>query len=280
MSKECNTDELGREFIVLFFIFHLSGCSQTDEADIYFLIDHSGSIHPSDFHDMKMFIIEFLHTFRIGPNHVRMGVAKYADSPELEFDLTEYSDAKSLEKAVKAIEQKGGGTETGKALDFMKPQFDRAQGTRGHKVREYLVVITDGKSSDEVKTPAEKLSVQGVTIFAIGVKAADVDELQEISGDPKRTFFVNNFDALGPIKDNIITDICSQDGKERIHVHLILYVAFEIDRQQHWTADTAEVLLQNTGGAATIKQQWLNNCQFWSILALRKQDNAKLKTRK
>lgn len=163
---------------------------------------------------MKKFIIEFLHTFRIGPQHVRMGVAKYADSPDLEFDLTTYSDAATLEKAVEKIEQLGGGTETGRALEFMVPHFKRAVATRGHKVPEYLVVITDGKSSDNVMAPAEKLRAQGVIIYSIGVKAADEDELVEISGDPKRTFFVNNFDALRPIKDDIITDICSQDGKE------------------------------------------------------------------
>lgn len=164
---------------------------------------------------MKKFIIEFLHTFRIGPQHVRVGVAKYADKPNVEFDLTTYSDAKSLEKAVEAIIQLGGGTETGRALDFMRPVFNRAEVTRGQKVREYLVVITDGKSSDKVEDPAVKLRAQGVNIYAIGVKDADVTELEQIAGDSKRTFFVNNFDALKPIKDDIITDICSEDGKER-----------------------------------------------------------------
>ncbi|KAF7644376.1 hypothetical protein LDENG_00223020 [Lucifuga dentata] len=190
------------------------GCQQTDEADIFFLIDHSGSIYPNDFSDMKKFIIEFLHTFRVGPQHVRMGVVKYADSPNLEFDLTTYSDAKSVEKAVENIKQIGGGTQTGTALTYMGPLFEKAVATRGYQVPEYLVVITDGKSADEVIAPAQKLRAQGVIVYAIGVKKADETELKEISGSPKRTFFVNNFDALKPIKDDIITDICSADGKE------------------------------------------------------------------
>ncbi|XP_071387197.1 collagen alpha-6(VI) chain-like [Centroberyx affinis] len=187
------------------------GCVQTDEADIFFLIDHSGSIYPNDFYDIKKFITEFIHTFNIGPQHVRVGVAKYTDSPNLEFDLTAHSDVNSLEKAVKNIKQIGGGTNTGAALSFMGPNFDRATATRGHKVREYLVVITDGKSADKVKVPAERLRAQGVTIYAIGVKNADETELEEIAGSPEKTFFVNDFDALKPIKDDIITDICSQD---------------------------------------------------------------------
>uniref|UniRef100_A0AAV2ME79 non-specific serine/threonine protein kinase n=1 Tax=Knipowitschia caucasica TaxID=637954 RepID=A0AAV2ME79_KNICA len=290
------------------------GCAQTDEADIFFLIDHSGSIYPSDFHDMKKFILEFLQTFRFGPDHVRLGVAKFADDPELEFDLNAFSDAKSLEAAVLGIRQVGGGTETGKALTFMGPVFKRAAASRGHKVRplpggtdtrslpsplsppplspplsppplsplsppppspltsssltssslsslpsslpsplssspltssslsslpsrltssplpspltssslpspltsslppqvrEYLIVITDGKSTDEVQASASALRSEGVTIYAVGVKSADQDQLLQISGDTSKMFFVYNFDALKPIKDDIITDICS-----------------------------------------------------------------------
>ncbi|KAK5621476.1 hypothetical protein CRENBAI_005060 [Crenichthys baileyi] len=187
------------------------GCIQTEEADIFFLIDHSGSIYPSDFEDMKQFILEFIDTFRIGPQYVRLGVVKYADSPNMEFDLTRYEDKDTLKKAVQEIEQLGGGTETGKALEFMGPLFTTAKTSRGHKAPEYLVVITDGKSADKVKAPAEALRLQGVTIYAVGVKEAEVGELGEISGNPKRTFFVNNFDALNLIKDHIITDICTTD---------------------------------------------------------------------
>uniref|UniRef100_A0A665U2E7 VWFA domain-containing protein n=1 Tax=Echeneis naucrates TaxID=173247 RepID=A0A665U2E7_ECHNA len=172
-----------------YFCISFPGCVQTDEADIFFLIDHSGSIYPSDFHDMKKFIIEFLQTFRIGPQHVRMGVVKYADSPNLEFDLNTYTDTKALEKAVEGIKQVGGGTETGRALKYMSPLFTEAMASRGHKVPEYLVVITDGKSSDEVKAPAAALRAQGVIVYAIGVKNADQTELREIAGDSKKTFF-------------------------------------------------------------------------------------------
>lgn len=162
---------------------------------------------------MKKFIIDFLHTFRVGPDHVRMGVVKFADSPTLEFDLQTYSDKKALEDAIIKIEQIGGGTETGKALYSMSSHFNHARTTRGHKVKEYLVVITDGKSTDKVKAPADQLQKQDVVVYAVGVKDANKKELLEISGDPKRTFFVNNFDALKPIKDDIITDICSEAGK-------------------------------------------------------------------
>ncbi|XP_062321211.1 collagen alpha-6(VI) chain isoform X1 [Osmerus eperlanus] len=188
-----------------------TGCKQTEEADIFFLIDHSGSITPQDFQDMKKFIIEFVHTLRIGPQHVRVGVVKYSDNPELEFDLTTYKDGKTLEAAAERIIQRGGGTNTGLALSFMNTFFKEAEVTRGAKVPEYLIVITDGKSADKVKEPAQLLRNEKIQIYAIGVKEANQTELLEIAGSPERKFFVNNFDALKSIKDEIITDICAED---------------------------------------------------------------------
>ncbi|XP_035862083.1 collagen alpha-3(VI) chain-like [Sander lucioperca] len=187
-------------------------CVKKDEADIFFLMDDSGSIGNRDFEDMQNFILRFLGTFNIGPDHVRVGLVKYADDPSLEFDLTASSNVDNLKKSVENITHEGGGTETGKALKSMGPHFRRAMETRGHKVPEYLIVITDGESTDKVKAPAEELRLQGVIIFAIGVKESNEAELLDIAGDSKRTIQVNNFDALKSINNDIITDICTEDA--------------------------------------------------------------------
>ncbi|XP_053084973.1 collagen alpha-6(VI) chain-like isoform X3 [Pangasianodon hypophthalmus] len=200
------------------------GCIQTEEADIYFLIDHSGSIYPSDFQDMKKFILEFLLLFTIGPKQVRVGVVKFASNPTLEFRLDEYNDRVSLERAVDNIQQIGGGTQTGQALSFMSPLFKEAERTRGNKVQEILIVITDGKSQDKVKDPAAQLRAQGVIIYAIGVKDANKQELLEISADPKRMYFVTNFDALKPLKNEIVTDICSDEACKNMLADVIFLV--------------------------------------------------------
>ncbi|KAF7708844.1 hypothetical protein HF521_017901 [Silurus meridionalis] len=200
------------------------GCILTEEADIYFLIDHSGSIFPSDFKDMKKFILEFLLMFKIGPKQVRVGVVKFESKPTLEFKLDKYSDRASIERAVDSILQIGGGTQIGQALSFMSPLFKEAEQTRGTKVQEILIVITDGKSQDEVKMPAAQLRSQGVTIYTIGVKEANEQELLEIAADPKRMYFVTNFDALKPLKNEIITDICAEDACKNMLADVIFLV--------------------------------------------------------
>ncbi|KAM6910519.1 collagen alpha-6(VI) chain-like [Xenentodon cancila] len=184
-------------------------CKQKDESDIFFLMDDSGSITHNDFKDMKDFITDFLRMFLIGPHHVRIGVVKYSDAPTLEFDLTTYSNANDTEKAVNAIHQTGGGTNTGKAIKFMESQFEQAVTTRS--ASEYLIVLTDGASHDVVKAPAEKLRAKGINILAIGVKAANHTQLVEIAGDNNKVFYVNNFDALKHKLDNIFIEICSPE---------------------------------------------------------------------
>ncbi|KAM9353570.1 collagen alpha-6(VI) chain-like [Symphorus nematophorus] len=196
-------------------------CEQKDEADFFFLMDDSGSIEHQDFRDMQKFIIEFLHSFVIGPKHIRVGLVKYSQTVTMEFDVTDYTNAAKMEEAVNRIAHLGGGTKTGNALSTMGPHFKRAKASRGHKVPEYLVVITDGKSQDAVGHHAKKLREQGIIIYAIGVKEAVQKELEDIAGDPSRTFLVNNFDALRPIKDKITSDICTTDVCKNIQADVI-----------------------------------------------------------
>jgi len=118
-----------------------------------------------------------------------------------------------MKKAVDRMTNTGDTTHTGKALQSMIKHFDSASNTRGHKVPEYLVVITDGRATDDVKAPAERVRGQGVTIYSIGVRAANDDELVEISGDPKKKYYIENFDGLKKIKDDIIIDICRNDSE-------------------------------------------------------------------
>lgn len=184
----------------------------TEEADIYFLLDHSGSTR-ADFEDVKKFIIGVLQQFNIGPNQVRVGVVKVDHDPTLQFSLTEHKNRVSLEAAVKNISQPYGGTETGKALTYVANLFSQAKASRPAKVQEILIVITDKESQDEVSEPAAELRIQGVSVYAIGLRDASQEELLRMTADEAKQFYVSNYDALNTLKNEVITDICSQEGK-------------------------------------------------------------------
>uniref|UniRef100_A0A8C4SZU2 Collagen type VI alpha 6 chain n=1 Tax=Erpetoichthys calabaricus TaxID=27687 RepID=A0A8C4SZU2_ERPCA len=192
------------------------GCEETEEADIYFLIDGSGSIYPQDFLDMKKFIIAMTKMFRIGKEEVRIGVVQYSLTTRLEFSVAQYGTAKEITIAVKNIAQLGGGTETGAALKSMENHFREAARTRQAKVPQFLITITDGKSDDSVVEAANSLRSMGVLTYAVGIRDADMAEIEQIAGVPERMFYVNNFDSLKQIKDEVVRKICSKEGKFRL----------------------------------------------------------------
>ncbi|XP_066485256.1 collagen alpha-4(VI) chain-like [Tiliqua scincoides] len=197
------------------------GCEETEEADIYFLIDGSGSIFPDDFQDMKVFMTEMINMFQVGANRVRFGVVQYGSTPVLEFLINEYNTVEQLKRAIKAIQQMGTGTRTGDALRYMRRLFKDA--TRDN-VPQFLIIITDGKSQDNVTKAAEELRAAGITIFAIGIKEAFKEELEDIAGTKDRMFFVNDFDSLKLLKHDIVRDICSPEVCKNLKADIILLI--------------------------------------------------------
>ncbi|XP_069051376.1 collagen alpha-6(VI) chain-like [Lepisosteus oculatus] len=199
-------------------------CMKTEEADIYFLIDHPGSIDPQDFLDVKKFIKEMICMFRIGPQSVRIGVVKYAGTPTVEFTVTEHINKKDLERAVERVQQLGGGTQTGDALRSMSALFQKAASSRNRKTPQFLIVITDGKSQDTVVDVAKELRAQGITIYAIGVGDADEDELLEMSGSLEKKFYIYNFDSLRLIKNEVAQEICSSEACKQMKADIIFLI--------------------------------------------------------
>uniref|UniRef100_A0A803SW48 VWFA domain-containing protein n=1 Tax=Anolis carolinensis TaxID=28377 RepID=A0A803SW48_ANOCA len=186
------------------------GCEETEEADIYFLIDGSGSIYPDDFHDMKVFMNELISMFQVGTDRVRFGVVQYGSTPQTEFEIHQYNTVAQLKDAIKGIQQLGGGTRTGDALTYMQRLFNssvRAQ------VPQFLIIITDGQSQDH-----------GIVIYAIGVKSAVQSELEDIAGTKDRMFFVNDFDSLDLIKHDVVRDICSPEACKNLKADIILLI--------------------------------------------------------
>nr|XP_056713047.1 collagen alpha-6(VI) chain-like [Euleptes europaea] len=197
------------------------GCEQTEEADIYFLIDGSGSIFPKDFDDMKAFMNEMVDAFQVGANRVRFGVVQYQGYAKLEFEIGQYKTKTDLRKAIDAIKQMGHGTYTGRALEVMKSLFKKAA---RENVPKYLVLITDGISDDDVTRPALELQKEGIMIYAIGVRNASKTQLEQITGEKNQTFLVNEFDSLKRIKHDVVREICSPKACKNLKVDIIFLI--------------------------------------------------------
>ncbi|CAI9576373.1 unnamed protein product, partial [Staurois parvus] len=99
----------------------------------------------------------------------------------------------------------------GEAIDYLKKNaFVQSAGAR-KGFPKIAVIITDGKSQDEVEIPAKELQNLGVEVFTLGIKAADAKELKQMASLPslKHVYSVPNFDAIVQVQNEIISQVCS-----------------------------------------------------------------------
>ncbi|KAK1332448.1 hypothetical protein QTO34_007125 [Cnephaeus nilssonii] len=201
-----------------------SGCVDTEEADIYLLIDGSGSIQATDFQEMKTFLSEVVKMFNIAPQKVRVGAVQYADSWDLEFEISKYSNKQDLGKAIENIRQVGGSTNTGAALNFTLGLLRKAKKQRGNRVPCHLVVLTTGMSQDSILEPANRLRKELIHVYAIGVKEANQTQLREIAGEEKRVYYVHDFDALKDIRNQVVQEICTEEACKEMKADIMFLV--------------------------------------------------------
>lgn len=188
----------------------LSAVCKDQPGDLLFLIDSSGSIESQDYQKMKDFMKSVIGKSVVGEQDVRIGIMQYSTVQQLEFPLDRYYTKDEMSKAIDGIRQLGGGTHTGGAISAVSHYFDADRGGRPH-VRQRLVVITDGESQDEVKSPALAVRNRGVTVYAIGVVNANATQLLEISGSQERMYAERDFDALKDLESRVALEVCEPE---------------------------------------------------------------------
>lgn len=188
------------------------------KADIMFLVDSSGSIGSANFIKMKTFMKNLVNKTQIGADRVQVGVVQFSDVNKEEFQLNKYMFQSKISDAIDQMKYIGETTLTGSALTFVAQYFSPDKGARPN-VRKFLILITDGEAQDIVKGPAVALRQEGVIIYSVGVFGANVTQLEEISGRPEMVFYVENFDILQHIGNDLVFGICSPREGRPGHIH-------------------------------------------------------------
>uniref|UniRef100_UPI0037E7DC2E collagen alpha-1(XII) chain-like n=1 Tax=Semicossyphus pulcher TaxID=241346 RepID=UPI0037E7DC2E len=179
------------------------------QADVVLLVDGSSSIGRVNFANVKAFLEVLVNSFDIDPSKVQISLIQYSRDPHTEFYLNTHHDLNALVKAVRTFPQRGGDTNTGRALAYVREEiFQVVRGARPNVPR-VLILITDGESSDHFQDPATKLRNSGVEIFAVGVKNAVRTELEAIANTPAEThvYTMEDFDALKRISKELTQSI-------------------------------------------------------------------------
>ncbi|KAM4542215.1 collagen alpha-1(XII) chain isoform 1-T1 [Odontesthes bonariensis] len=186
-------------------------CKTTAQADIVLLVDGSWSIGRLNFKTIRAFIGRMVGVFDIGPDRVQIGLAQYSGDPKTEWHLNAHPTRDSLLNAVSNLPYKGGNTMTGLALNYiLQNNFKENVGMRPNS-RKIGVLITDGRSQDDVIANSQSLRDQGIELYAIGVKNADENELRSIATDPDDIHMYNvaDFSFLLDIVDGLADNLCN-----------------------------------------------------------------------
>ncbi|XP_054850273.1 collagen alpha-3(VI) chain [Eublepharis macularius] len=206
------------------FCLLLSGCHIADAqiktdvkigaaADIIFLVDSSWSIGKEHFQLVREFLYDVVKQLDAGENDFRFGLVQFSGDPHTEFQLNTYHTMKDILSHISHMAYMGGGTKTGQGLEFLiRNHLTKVAGSRASDgVPQIIIVLTDGRSQDDVVLPSFVLKSADVNMFAIGVQDAVERELMEIASEPLDTHLFNleNFTALHDIIGDLVASVHS-----------------------------------------------------------------------
>uniref|UniRef100_UPI0037E884CC collagen alpha-1(XIV) chain isoform X2 n=2 Tax=Semicossyphus pulcher TaxID=241346 RepID=UPI0037E884CC len=187
-------------------------CRTEAIADIVILVDGSWSIGRLNFRLVRMFLENLVNAFDVGIDKTRIGLAQYSGDPRIEWHLNAFSTKETVIDAVKNLPYKGGNTLTGLALTYILENCFKPESGARVGIPKIGILITDGKSQDDVIPPAESLRNAGVELFAIGVKNADENELRSIASEPENSHVYNvaDFNIMSSIVEGLTKTVCEQ----------------------------------------------------------------------
>lgn len=156
---------------------------------------------------IRQFIRRITEGLDADEDNVRVAVVQYSDNTTVYFNLKTHSSKRAIIYAVRSLRHKGGRSRnTGAALQFVRDHvFTAASGSRSFEgVPQILFLLTGGESSDDVTAAASDLKQMGVLSFAIGMKHAKEEELQQIAFSSRFIFNLPVFGELLSIQPELV----------------------------------------------------------------------------
>ncbi|RXN37240.1 collagen alpha-3(VI) chain-like protein [Labeo rohita] len=181
----------------------------TPRKDVVFLLDGSDGTRNS-FPAMRDFVQRVVEQFDIEANKDRVSVVQYSRDAEVHFYLNSYTTKEEILDRVRGLKHKGGRPlNTGAALQYVRDNvFTASSGSRRlEAVPQILILLSGGRSFDDVDAAASSLKELGVLTFGIGSRGSDSRELQRISYDPNYAVTVSDFSELPNVQEKLLATV-------------------------------------------------------------------------
>lgn len=185
-----------------------SGCPEDFKLDLYLVVDASSSIGEENFALVRRFIKSLADYFEIGQDTVRIGLISFNRKVTKILQLSDVQNKADLDAAVDSIPYNGKGTNTGRALqEVVDNAFQKVNGDRAD-VENQVVIITDGKSKDDIKTPGRALKkIAHVMAIGVGVKVRTKDLFEMATGN-EYVYTPESYAELGKLKFEVADKHC------------------------------------------------------------------------
>ncbi|KAI4880440.1 hypothetical protein NFI96_000305 [Prochilodus magdalenae] len=178
--------------------------------DLMFVIDGSKSVGMENFEVVKQFLISLAGAL---PNSTRVGLLQFSTSVQSEFTLGQYQTVGEVQKAIAAVRYMGRGSRTGTALQYLvQHSFNQSQAG----VSRVAILLTDGRSQDNVSKWASKAKSTGISIYAVGVGKALEEELRVMASHPEKkyVYYVQDFSHMEQIAEKLRGQFKPCEGTE------------------------------------------------------------------
>nr|XP_028558924.1 collagen alpha-3(VI) chain isoform X16 [Podarcis muralis] len=187
-----------------------SGKVLLNKRDIIFLLDGSANVGNANFPLVRDFVVSLVGSLDVGIDDIRIGLVQFSENPKTEFFLNTFLTKAEVLDHLRQLRLLGGSVlNTGAALDFVRENhFTEAGGSRiDESVPQVLVYLAAGRSVDSFDQAAQSLARAGVLTFCVGVKDADLTELQRIAYNPQMVFLKDEFSSLANVPQEMIGQI-------------------------------------------------------------------------
>ena len=173
-----------------------------------FIVDGSKTVGSQPFNFLKDFVKQVMHSFIISKQTTRVGFVQISDTGSVNFNLDQYDEVQALDTAIDAIPLKAGKDRfVGQTVMTAYNNVLQVTGRRG-LVPRVAIIITTGKSGDDVKSVGQSLRKQKVSVLVVSVgQAVKKRQGRQLATSPQHSFVRRDISKLPTVLQKLVERI-------------------------------------------------------------------------